>query len=361
MEPTDLFYLHRCIQLAQSATRAVYPNPYVGSVIVHQGQIIGEGFHAQAGGPHAEVHAVRSVVDQEALKEATIYVSLEPCAHYGKTPPCADMIIQHQIPRVVIGMQDPFPKVDGGGIARLRAHGVEVQLAPDPTPFEELNKVFLTHISAQRPYIVLKWAESADGFIAKKDDTEQAVQTSISDVEAKRYVHRLRAMHQGILVGKHTALIDNPRLTTRKFYGLSPIRLVLDRKLDLPAELQLFQDGLETWVLNEMKDGEKGHIRYQKCEKWNDWKSLLKELFQQTKIASILVEGGQNVLQQFLDQDIWDEIHRIQSPKLLGKGIAAPTHSAHLSPHRREYLGTDIVTVYKRQAFPSQKQKGLSS
>ncbi|MEL6133512.1 MAG: bifunctional diaminohydroxyphosphoribosylaminopyrimidine deaminase/5-amino-6-(5-phosphoribosylamino)uracil reductase RibD [Bacteroidota bacterium] len=361
MQSIDSFFLHRCTQLAQSATRAVYPNPYVGSVIVNENQIIGEGFHAYSGGPHAEVNAVRSVSQPDLLSSSTIYVSLEPCAHYGKTPPCADLIVQHKIPRVVIGMRDPNPKVDGGGIARLKAHGVEVVIAEDPTPFEALNKVFLTNLSAKRPFIVLKWAASADGYVAQTNAEGQAFPTPISGIQAKRYVHRLRAFHHGILVGKHTAAIDNPSLTTRHFHGLSPIRMVLDRQLQLPEALTLFQDGGETWVINALRDEAVGAIRYIKQDQWTDWRKWLENLYAQTHIASILIEGGPNTLQQLIDQDMWDEIHYIEAPQKLGQGIPAPTLSPDLSFSSREYLGDDLLTVYQRFPFPSQKEKDLSS
>ncbi len=222
----DALFLHRCLDLALKASRAVAPNPYVGSVIVHYGRIIGEGFHQQAGQPHAEVLAVRAVADPTLLKESTIYVTLEPCAHFGKTPPCADLIIRHQIPRVVIGMQDPNPKVDGGGIARMKAQGIEVVLSPDPRPFAEINHVFLTNLAFQRPFIALKWAQTADGYLAGVQTNGGSFPVRITGPQANQYTHRLRASYQGIWIGRKTAEIDNPRLNTRLYPGPNPIKIV---------------------------------------------------------------------------------------------------------------------------------------
>ncbi|MCI4667646.1 MAG: bifunctional diaminohydroxyphosphoribosylaminopyrimidine deaminase/5-amino-6-(5-phosphoribosylamino)uracil reductase RibD [Bacteroidia bacterium] len=321
---SDHSFLYRCIELAQKARRDVYPNPYVGAVLVHKGKIIGEGYHQYAGGPHAEVNAINSVRDRSLLKDSTIYVSLEPCSHYGKTPPCSDLILHHNIPRVVIGVRDPNPKVDGGGIGRLKSNGVEVLLADDPSDFIYLNKVFWVNQLQKRTFISLKWAESRDGFMAGSDENGISFPVQITDSHQNRKVHALRAYHHGILIGTDTAAIDDPSLTTRCFPGRNPIRLVMDRHLRLNENLRLFQDGLPTWIINEKKEEEGKFLKYIRFDFQSGLKALMKKLWKEHQLASVLVEGGAQILNSFLLKGLYDEVNVFQGKMDLEKGLRAP-------------------------------------
>lgn len=322
---SDEPYLARALQLAQLGTARVFPNPRVGSVIVAEGRIIGEGYHQFAGGPHAEVNAIASVskADRILLPESTIYVTLEPCSHFGKTPPCADLIIQEKIPEIIVGMIDPNPRVAGRGLKRLLGQGHQVRLAQNPEPFEEINKVFLTNQLDQRPFVSLKWAETEDGFIAKRVNGQpQPIQ--ISGAHARIFVHRLRAAHQAILVGRVTAQQDDPSLTTRNFPGESPLRIILDRTLKLTSDLRVFTDGGPTLVLNEQKNGQDGAVQFFIPEQWDDLNQLFWELYERLGITSILVEGGGKVHNMCLEQRAFDEVHRLTGPMRLGNGVPAP-------------------------------------
>lgn len=243
----DEKYIRRCIQLARNGMCNAAPNPMVGAVIVHNDRIIGEGYHARCGEGHAEVNAIRSVKDESLLQESTIYVSLEPCSHYGKTPPCADLIIRKGIPRVVVGCVDPFSLVSGRGIQKLKDAGIDVKVGVLEAECRQLIKRFVTFNTQQRPYITLKWAESADGFIDINREEGQPV--VLSTPITLMYVHKQRAEHHAILVGRRTALLDNPSLTTRNWYGKNPVRLVIDKELTLPTSLKLFDGSAPTWIL----------------------------------------------------------------------------------------------------------------
>ena len=318
-------YLDRTLQLAQLGGIEVLPNPQVGAILVANGRIIGEGFHQKAGHPHAEVNAVRAVseADRDLLTQATMFVSLEPCSHYGKTPPCADMIVREQIPRVIIGCLDPNPQVAGRGVRRLMSHGVEVRVAPDPRPFWAMNPSFNVNHLEQRPFITLKWASSRDGYIAGIRDGVLE-QTAISSPEARVGVHRLRARHQAIMVGRRTAAIDDPSLSTRHYPGANPLRIVFDPELVLPTHLRLFKDGKPTLVLNQLRDDQEGAVRFYRPQQWADLNLLFQELYQHLGICNILVEGGSHLLQQCLDQQVFDEVVRLEGPILLNKGLAEP-------------------------------------
>jgi diaminohydroxyphosphoribosylaminopyrimidine deaminase/5-amino-6-(5-phosphoribosylamino)uracil reductase len=325
-------FLNRCIQLAWLGGTRVGLNPRVGAVVVHEGIIIGEGYHAQEGGAHAEVVAIQAVKQKELLPQSTIYVSLEPCCIFGKTPPCTDLILQMGIPRVVIGCQDPNPQVSGGGIRRLREAGVEVEMASDPQPFIDLNRPFFRNHLSQRPYITLKWAESADGFIATRNDQGQAQRTAISGYEAALLTHRLRALHQAIMVGTETVRIDNPGLNTRLYPGDSPQRVVLGKREELPDGVQILQE--EKPPLLSAPSG--------------DFQSWLQGLYQQQEIGSILVEGGSHTLQQFLDAGLYDEIYRYQAPQSLIRGVKAPRLPADISWQEVRPLAQDRLFHYQR-------------
>lgn len=340
MMTKDEKYISRCIQLAQNGLCNTAPNPMVGAVIVHKDRIIGEGYHIRCGEGHAEVNAIRSVKDQSLLKESTIYVSLEPCSHYGKTPPCADLIISKNIPRVVIGCMDPFSLVAGRGIRKLQEAGIEVTVGVLEQECKKLIERFTTFNTQKRPYITLKWAESADGFmdIIREGGSPAILSTPLTSM----YVHKMRAEHQAILVGRKTALLDNPSLTTRLWYGKNPLRLVIDRELALPSSLKLFDGSVRTSVFTCQHKESTDAIRYVQLDfNQNIIPQITQYLYEQ-KIQSLLVEGGSYLLQTFIDNGYWDEIYIEHSQKCLGKGVAAP----HI-PYgiQTEYFNRDGITV----------------
>lgn len=293
--------MRRCFQLAKLGDGFVAPNPMVGAVLVYEDQIIGEGFHQLYGEAHAEVNCMNSVkdTDKHLISKSTLYVSLEPCAHFGKTPPCANLIIQHKIPKVVISVEDNFHLVNGKGIQRLRDNNVEVITGILEEEGKDLLKHFLYFHQHQKPYITLKFAQTKDGFIGL-NGTEIAISNQLS----KRYVHKLRAQHQGILVGKNTVLTDNPQLTSRHWCGRNPRRIILGKEADFPKDYHIFNNEAETIFLSEVNS------------KQYTVSSILEQLYQKN-IISVLVEGGANTLQQFIDANIWDEAHIITSDKNL--------------------------------------------
>lgn len=319
-------FLQRCIDLALKADSRTFPNPKVGAVIVYKNQVIGEGYHEYAGGPHAEVNAINSVKNKSLLPHSTIYVSLEPCNHFGKTPPCVNLILEYKIPKVVVGCLDPNPQVAGKGVARLREQGVEVILAENSADFIALNRIFFCNQIEKRPYIVLKWAESQDGFIAPSPPRPYPISDKVNSL----FVHQLRAAHHAIMIGANTARIDNPQLTVRKVVGQSPIRIVWDKNLNLPKHLQLFTDGNKTIILNQVKNAQNGTIHYYIPSNplaWENMEVMARCLFQDLGICSILVEGGSHLLQQFIDAQLHDEIYRFVGKMNFGKGVAAPHFS----------------------------------
>lgn len=298
-------YMQRCIQLAKCGEMGAPPNPMVGAVIVYNDTIIGEGYHRRCGGPHAEVNAIRSVRDESLLKESTIYVSLEPCSHYGKTPPCADLIIEKQIPRVVVGCLDPFAKVNGQGIKKLCDAGIEVVVGVLEKECLELNRKFITFHQQHRPWVTLKWAQSEDGYMdAQRKTGEKPVQ--FSSTFTQTLVHRMRAMHQAIMVGTNTVLLDNPTLTTRLWDGPNPLRVTIDRNGVLLDTVHL-KDGKAPTVIYE--DG--------------DLKRILDDLYKRG-VQSLLVEGGAQLIQHFIDSDLWDEARIEIAPMTLKNGVLVP-------------------------------------
>lgn len=319
-------YMRRCITLARNGAGFVSPNPMVGAVVVCDDKIIGEGYHAKCGEAHAEVNAIASVHDKELLKRSTIYVSLEPCSHHGKTPPCAELIIKMQIPRVVVGSKDPFPQVAGRGIAMLRAAGIEVVDGVLKNECDELNKTFMHCHTAKRPFVLLKWAQTADGYMDyKRMSEDQKKPLILSNEESRREVHKLRSEFDAIMVGTTTALLDNPSLTVRYWSGRNPIRIVLDQNLDLPKDLHLFDGGVTTLVINEIKNSKEGSgLEYIRMDfSLNLLSQLLAEL-QRRKIESLMVEGGCVLLQSFIDERLWDEARVEYAPFCIGNGVPAP-------------------------------------
>ncbi len=321
----DEKYMAQCIELAQKGAGYVSPNPMVGSVIVHNGKVIGEGYHKRYGEAHAEVHAIQSVKDQDLLKESTIYVSLEPCSHHGKTPPCADLIISKKIPRVVIGVIDPFDKVAGKGVEKLKNAGLDVTMGVLEEQCKELNKRFFTFYQKKRPYIILKWAQTKDGFIdVERGSGQYGKPTWITNKQARKYVHKTRAEEDAIMVGRVTALKDNPSLTTRDWEGKNPTRVVLDRELKLPATLNLFNSSTPTIVFNSIKTEKSDNIFYKKLE--YDGKiifKIMKHLYEK-EIQSLIVEGGSKTISAFINANLWDEAHVYEGPVFFEKGVQAP-------------------------------------
>lgn len=321
-DPEHLPFLTRCNQLACLPGAAVEPNPRVGAVVVHAGRIIGEGWHQQFGGPHAEVHAVAAVAeaDRHLLPDATLYVSLEPCNHHGKTPPCTGLILQHRIPRVVIGSLDPNPQMQGKSVAHLHAQGVEVIVAADQGPALAINRHFWTNQNLRRPHITLKWAQSPDGFIAARDAQGKPIRTAITGPEAARWVHHLRHDHHAILVGAGTALTDDPALNTRHWPGRNPIGILLDRRLEVPRTAQLFSLP-QVIVVNDHRDALDGHVRY--VQAGGNPAEFIPMLFA-LGIGSILVEGGAQVHNAFLEAGLWVDAFVLYGENKLGDGLSAP-------------------------------------
>ena len=318
----DELCMRRCIQLAMNAPRTTSPNPMVGAIIVYKGHIIGEGYHIRSGEGHAEVNAIHSVKEKSLLKESTIYVSLEPCSHYGKTPPCSKLIIEQQIPRVVIGCVDPFAKVHGQGILRLKNAGIDVTVGVLENECKDLNKKFITSQSKQRPYITLKWAASSDGFIDQEREGGKPVVFSSQHMNMP--IHKMRSENDAIFVGTRTALLDDPSLTVRNWYGPNPLRIVIDRKLSLPKTLFLFDKQVETLVYTEEYRDDESKLHYVSLEPEKDLLPQILADLSTRSIRSVLVEGGTQLLQSFIDNDIWDEAFVEKSNIALKTGVREP-------------------------------------
>lgn len=312
-------YMQRCLDLAQKALGKTYPNPMVGCVIVHNDVVIGEGFHEKAGEAHAEINAINSVKNPELLKESTIYVSLEPCAHFGKTPPCATTIVEIGFKKVVIGTLDSHDKVNGKGKKIIEDAGIEVVSGFLEEECQELNKRFFTFHQKQRPFIILKWAESADGFLDKDFKP-----TQIGNPLTKQFVHQLRSQEHAILVGTQTALTDNPSLSTREVVGRNPVRILIDFELKVPRDFNLYNKEVQTIIFNSVKESIEENITFIKIARENFLENLMQKLFEQ-QIQSVIIEGGHFTLQQFIDKNLWDETIIIKNEKLhLLNGTNAP-------------------------------------
>lgn len=319
-------YLKRALELAKLGIGHVSPNPMVGAVIVHEDLIIGEGYHQKYGEAHAEVNAVNQVLSNftnadALLQKATIYVTLEPCAHFGKTPPCADLIIKHKIPNVVIGCLDPFDSVNGKGAERLKQAGVNVIVGVLEQECLALNKRFFTKVKKQRPYVILKWAQTQDSFFSPADGTQRW----ISNDFAKQLVHQWRSEEDCVLVGKQTALADNPQLNVRFVNGRSPLRAVIDKNLELPSSHHLFDNSVKTLVFNQKKTAIEGNTYYVEIEDFDHFlpQYILYQLYLQD-VQSVIIEGGTKTLQLFIDANLWDEARIFTAPDFWGEGIKAP-------------------------------------
>lgn len=322
----DQQYMLRCLELARKGLGTVAPNPMVGCLVVYQDKIIGEGYHMQYGKAHAEVNAVASVKDQSLLPFSTLYVNLEPCCHFGKTPPCTQLIIQKGIKHVVIGSVDPFAEVAGKGIASLKRHGVEVKVNVLKEQSRQLNKRFFTFHEKKRPFIILKWAQTADGFIDAERHPNSGIRpTWITSQKLRMLVHKWRTEEQAILVGTNTAINDNPQLNVRDWHGNSPLRMVIDRKLELSHELNIFDNSIPTLVFNEKMSKKQSNTEWVILPQGSSYNlaSMLHTLYSRG-IQSVFVEGGQKLLQSFIDQDLWDEARVFGGPQFFGKGTKAP-------------------------------------
>ncbi|MFV7234656.1 bifunctional diaminohydroxyphosphoribosylaminopyrimidine deaminase/5-amino-6-(5-phosphoribosylamino)uracil reductase RibD [Flavobacterium sp. ZB4R12] len=328
-------YIKRCIQLAKNGLGTTYPNPLVGSVIVYEDQIIGEGWHKKAGEPHAEVNAINSVKDKSLLKKATIYVSLEPCSHFGKTPPCCDLIIKNGIPNVVIGTVDPNEKVAGNGIKKLLEAGIHVTVGILETECNELNKRFFTFHEKKRPYIILKWAESQDGFIAPDETLRNPEASGQNDNEKKPFwitnsysrqlVHKWRTEEQAILVGTQTVIDDNPKLNARDWSGKNPIRLIIDQNNRIPEDSHIFDKQVKTILFSKSKTTiEKENTIFEVIDfEQNIAKQIIKALYQH-QIQSVIIEGGRQTVQTFIDANLWDEARIFVGNVQFTAGTKAP-------------------------------------
>ena len=318
----DERFMRRALQLARQGGGHTSPNPMVGAVIVGpDGTILGEGWHRKCGEAHAEVNAVASVGDPDLLKDSTIYVTLEPCSHYGKTPPCAKMLIECGIPRVVVGCLDPFVKVAGRGVKMLQEAGVNVVVGVLEQECRDLNSRFITAHTTGRPWVQLKWAQTADGYIARPAaDGENPLRMSTPVTMC--LMHRERSLCDVIVVGANTVSIDNPSLTTRYWPGKSPLRVILSRNLSIPDNLKMFADGQPVIVYNAMKNETCGVVEYVKIDTDNPC-SWLEDLYRR-RVTSVMVEGGAQVLQSLLDAGVWDEARIEVSPRRVSQGVAAP-------------------------------------
>lgn len=336
----DELYMERCLLLAGHGLGSVSTNPLVGCVIVHNGQIIGEGYHKRYGEAHAEVNAINSVKDKSLLPESTLYVNLEPCAHYGKTPPCADLIVEHDIKKVVIGTVDTFSEVAGKGIEKLERVGIDVVTGVLEPQCRYINRRFFTYNEKKRPYIVLKWAETADSYIGRGEadnNLDKRISNAFTDITA----HRWRTEEDAIMVGTNTALLDNPSLTARLWEGRSPVRVVIDFNLKTPATHNIYNTAVKTIVVNAQKEEKIGNLIFAKTA-GRSIEEIVETLYKH-KIQSIIVEGGAMLLQSFIDAELWDEARIIKANKHWGNGIKAPKIKG--SVFSDEAIDMDKLTV----------------
>jgi len=331
--------MNRALQLAVMGRFTAAPNPMVGAVIVHQGKIIGEGYHRKNGEAHAEVNAIESVTDRTLLPSSTMYVTLEPCSHFGKTPPCADLIVKHNLQRVVICNTDPFEKVAGSGVHKLKDAGIDVEVGCLEQKGKTVNRRFLTFHQKKRPYIILKWAESKDGFMGKESE-----QVWLTGAVSKQLVHTWRAEEQAILVGKKTALIDNPELTVREVKGSNPIRFLIDKNLNVPRSTKIYSDAAKTIAINSLQNKRDEYVEYISVNFTNDLPLQIAQVCFEKNITSIIIEGGANTLQQFIDANLWDEARVFRTKKEIEKGIKSPKLQGNLESN--ENIENDTLSIY---------------
>lgn len=337
----ELLFMQQCLELAEKGRSQVAPNPMVGALLLIDDQIIGEGYHERFGAPHAEAQAIRSVANPEQIKKSTLYVNLEPCTHQGKTPPCTGLILEHGIRQVVIGCRDPNPEVGGGGIQLLESKGVAVRSGVLAGESIDLNRRFFLFQKQQRPYVILKWAETSDGFIARSDNTSKW----ISNETSRKRVHEWRAQETAVLVGTDTALYDNPRLNVRRTSGRNPIRIVIDRRLRLPAELRLFDRSQETWVFSTLGGQTRPKCRFFTLEDSPDFLQQMLQVMYREGVLSLIVEGGAKLLGSFIEAGLWDEARVFRSAKEFGVGVKTPLIDG--DPVTEEQIEDDTLFTYR--------------
>ena len=335
--------MEKCIDLAKKGIQDVSPNPMVGSIIVYNDEIIGQGYHEKYGSNHAEVNAINSVQDKSLLEKSTLYVNLEPCCHHGKTPPCTDLIIENKIPKVVIGCKDSYSKVSGNGIKKLRNNLIEVIDCVLDDKCRELNRRFFCYHEKKRPYIILKWAKSKDNFIAPINQEKPFWMTS---EKSKKLVHSWRAEEDAILVGRKTVVADNPSLTVRMCEGKNPIRIVIDKELSLNKKSNVFDDQAETIVFNNIKSAIIDKTTYLKADFNNLNEDILNQLYNRD-ILSLIIEGGTITINSFIEKNLFDEIRIFTTDKFLKKGINSPEFS-DINLIKTSIINNDKLEVYKR-------------
>jgi len=341
----DEKYLNHCLLLAKKGIRNVAPNPMVGCIIVHQNKIIGEGYHQKYGEAHAEVNAIHSVKDKSLLKKSTLYVNLEPCSHFGKTPPCTGLIIKHLIPKIVIGCVDTFSEVSGKGITKLQDSGTEVVIGVLEKKSQQLNKRFFTFHNKKRPYIILKWAQTINGFIdINREYKNPTIDNWITNAYSKKLVHQWRSEEQAILIGTNTALNDNPQLTVREVEGKNPLRVVLDLNLRLPKNLNIFDKSTPTLIINAQKNELDINLEYAKVSKDLPLLNQILEELYKRKIQSIIVEGGAQLLNSFIAENLWDEAKIFIGEKEFKEGLKAPIIDKE--PINSLQFDSDILNTY---------------
>lgn len=341
MNPEDEKYMARCLQLAKGGMGCVSPNPMVGAVIVHEGRVIGEGFHRCCGKAHAEVNAIGSVKDSRMLEGSTLYVNLEPCSHYGKTPPCSELILEKKIPRVVIGTLDPFPEVAGRGVAMLRAAGVQVEVGVLEKEALELNKRFFFFHRERSPYIILKWAETADGFMDRRRTDPSLPPLLISSASTQRLVHKLRSEVDAIMVGRNTAYLDDPALTVRKWAGKNPLRVLVDRELKISPASKLYDGTVPTLIFTETLPAETyPNVEFVRLDPEEDNISQVKTELYRRGVQTLLVEGGPLLLDEFIRRGV-NEIRVETSNTCIGEGVSSP--DLRHRPVKRMYRAGDSV------------------
>lgn len=335
----------RCLELAEQGLGFVAPNPMVGCLLEYQGQIVAEGFHRRYGSEHAEVDALKGVEDPKILAQGTLYVSLEPCSHFGKTPPCAEFLVRKGIRKVVVATLDPNPKVSGEGVAYLKNNGVEVEVGMLSTEAKELNKRFFTFHENARPYVILKWAETADGFIAKEDYTSKWISSEAS----RKLVHRWRAEESAVLVGTHTVIHDNPSLTARGESNVDgsrdPIRIVIDRSLKIPTSFSIFDERAKTILYNEIENYDYPPATLVKIDFSRDIIPQILSDLHSRKVLSVIVEGGAATLSSFLAVDTWDEARVFVGRQNFSKGIKAPKLS--IKPNCEKTIDVDTLRTFR--------------
>lgn len=340
---SDERYMRRVLELAMLGSGHVSSNPMVGCVVVKDNQIIGEGYHEKFGQAHAEVQAIQSVADKSLLEGATLYVNLEPCSHYGKTPPCSHLIVEHKIARVVFANIDPNPLIAGAGFEYLMSNGIEVIQGILEEEGRELNRRFFTYMENKRPYIILKWAETADGFLAKENFDSKWISNDLS----RKLVHKWRTEEDVVLVGTNTALYDNPQLNVRDWTGRNPVRAFIDKQLQVPVGAHLLDASQETICYNHLEQDVRNLVEYVKVDPLDDMLDVIIQDMYVRKHLSILVEGGTHLVKSFMKKGLWDEIRIFRSPNEFGAGIESPVVRAKAFSH--EMILDDELIVYRNK------------